>query len=104
MQELQQVTEGDGQHIFTQMLESQAHARQAAALADVQAKHDEIIQLEKDIQELHNLIVDLAMLVEAQGEQLDSIEEHVANAKEYMTLAVDELRVANEYLFRNTLT
>ena len=78
------------------MLKSQAHARQAAALADVQAKHDEIVQLEKDIQELHNLIVDLAMLVEAQGEQLDSIEEHVGSAKEYMTLAVDELRVANE--------
>jgi syntaxin 1B/2/3 len=96
-QELQQVAEGNGQQIFAQMLASQAHARQEAALADVRAKHDEIVKLEKDIGELHGLIVEVALLVEAQGEQLDDIESQVANAKDYMTVAVDELRVANEY-------
>ena len=46
-------------------------ARSTPTLADVQAKHDEIVQLEKDIRELHDLIVDLAQLVEAQGGTFD---------------------------------
>lgn len=96
-QELQQVAEGDGQQIFTQIMSSQAHAQQEAVLTEVQAKHDEIVKLEQGIQELHQLITDLALLVETQGEQLDSIEHHIASAKDYIALGVDELRVANEY-------
>lgn len=96
-EEMQQVADGNGQQIFTQMLSSQAHQRQAAALQDVQEKHEEIIKLEKGINELHGLIVDLATLVETQGEQLDSIEYHIHSAKDYITLGVEELAVANEY-------
>jgi t-SNARE complex subunit (syntaxin) len=96
-EELQKVADGNGEQIFTQMLASQAHVRQAAVLEEVQAKHDEIMKLEQGIAELHQLISDLATLIETQGEQLDSIEHHIANAKDYITVAVDELKVANEY-------
>ena len=96
-EEMQQVADGNGEQVFTQMLSSQAHQRQAAALQDVQEKHEEILKLERGITELHDLIVDLATLVETQGEQLDSIEYHIHNAKDYITLGVEELATANEY-------
>ena len=35
-------------------------------LADIEARHNDIIQLEKSIKELHEMFVEMAMLVESQ--------------------------------------
>lgn len=38
-------------------------------LADIEARHNDILQLEKSIKELHDLFVEMAMLVESQVRQ-----------------------------------
>ena len=43
-------------------------------LADIKARHDSIFALEKDMTELHEVFVQLAILVEQQGEKIDTIE------------------------------
>ena len=96
-EELQRVAEGEGGQIFAQMLSAPGQQRSAAALQDVQDKHAAIVEIEKSINELHGLIVDLATLTETQGEMLDEIEHHIHAAKEYIEVGVEELQVANQY-------
>lgn len=67
--------------VFTDgLLQKTADARQA--LAEVTARHEIIIQLEKSIQEVHELFVQMASMVEAQGEMVDVIERNVGRAAE----------------------
>jgi syntaxin 1B/2/3 len=61
------------------------------ALADVIEKHEAIVKLARSVQELHELFVDMATLVEAQGELLTQIEHHVVTAVEYAETGVKEL-------------
>ena len=50
------------------------------AYADVQSKHEELMRLETSIREVHQLFLDMAILVEQQGELLDNIEDMVSHA------------------------
>jgi syntaxin 1B/2/3 len=68
-----------------------------SALEDVQEKHKDIQRLESSIQELHQLFVDLSVLVESQGELLNDIEHNVGTSVEYMKSGVGELVKANDY-------
>jgi t-SNARE complex subunit (syntaxin) len=47
------------------------------ALEDVLRKHEAIVQIERNVNEVAQLFQDLALLVESQGEQLDRIEANV---------------------------
>ena len=49
----------------------------------VQQRHKEVMKLEQSIQEVNQLFVDMAGLVDQQGEVVDRISHNVTNAKEY---------------------
>jgi t-SNARE complex subunit (syntaxin) len=61
---------------------------------DIQARHNDVLRLERDILEVHELFRDLATLVDLQQESLDIIETRIANAKNYTEQAAEELEVA----------
>ena len=46
-------------------------------LAEIQERHDAVRDLEKGLLDLHQIFLDMAVLVEAQGEMLDNIEAQV---------------------------
>ena len=46
-------------------------------LAEIQERHEAVKELEKGLMELHQIFLDMAVLVEAQGEMLDNIEQQV---------------------------
>ena len=49
---------------FFQILTDSTQARQS--LKDIEARHNDIMKLEKSIKELHDMFMDMAMLVESQ--------------------------------------
>ena len=49
---------------FFQIIMETQQAKQT--LADIEARHADIMKLEKSIQELHDMFMDMAMLVEQQ--------------------------------------
>ncbi|CEG67278.1 hypothetical protein RMATCC62417_03731 [Rhizopus microsporus] len=66
--------------IFAQSLMQANRSGQArAVLSEVQSRHDDIKKIEKTILELHQLFVDMQMMVEQQGETLQQIETHAEN-------------------------
>ena len=89
---------GEQPEIFTQqILQGPGHAAARNALADIQERHQDIKRLETSITELHQLFMDMSVLVESQGELLDQIEYTVAQSVNYTGKAVEELRSATRY-------
>eukprot|EP00922_Rhytidocystis_sp_ex-Travisia-forbesii_P033497 GHVS01049761.1.p1 GENE.GHVS01049761.1~~GHVS01049761.1.p1 ORF type:complete len:309 (+),score=45.72 GHVS01049761.1:237-1163(+) len=67
------------------------------ALSDIQDKYRDIRRLEQSVTELHQMFVEIATLVEHQGELLDQIEFSVSQAKDYTEKAEAELVVARKH-------
>ncbi|XP_026472359.1 syntaxin-1A isoform X1 [Ctenocephalides felis] len=95
-EELEEMLEQGNPAVFTQgiIMETQ-QAKQT--LADIEARHADIIKLENSIRELHDMFMDMAMLVESQGELVDRVETHVAQSGAHVTSARAELITAHEY-------
>jgi len=97
---------GGDKDVFAQTL-MQQRSDQAAknALADIQDKHRDVMRLEQSLVELHQLFVDMATLVEVQGEMLDNIEYSVQQAQTYVDKGVKELEKAkaNQKKSRKTM-
>ncbi|XP_046363656.1 syntaxin isoform X2 [Haliotis rufescens] len=95
-EELEDMLESGNPAIFTQgiIMETQ-QAKQT--LADIEARHNDIIKLENSIRELHDMFMDMAMLVEQQGEMIDRIEYNVEQAVDYIETAKMDTKKAVKY-------
>ncbi|BFU20406.1 syntaxin, putative [Entamoeba histolytica HM-1:IMSS-B] len=67
------------------------------ALAYVTSKHNDILILVGAIAELRQMFVDLAVLVERQGEVINKIEDNCETALEYVKQGTEDLKQAHEY-------
>ncbi|XP_062535101.1 syntaxin-1A isoform X1 [Armigeres subalbatus] len=96
-EELEEMLEQGNSAVFTQgiIMETQ-QAKQT--LADIEARHADIIKLENSIRELHDMFMDMAMLVESQGDLVDRIEYHVEQSGNYVAQGQQELVQANKYM------
>ena len=57
-----------------QMVQGQPHRKIVSSVNDIQNKYQDILQLERSVNEVVTLFEELAILIQAQGEMLDSIE------------------------------
>ncbi|XP_042204730.1 syntaxin-1A-like isoform X2 [Homarus americanus] len=95
-EELEQMLESGNSEIFTQgIIMETKQARQR--LADIEARHADIVKLEASIRELHDLFMDMNLLIESQGEMVNRIENHVQQAQEYVEEAKKETNEAQKY-------
>jgi len=95
-EELENMLEQGNSAVFTQgIIMDTAQAKQT--LADIEARHNDIIKLESSIRELHDMFMDMAMLVESQGEMIDRIEYHVEHAVDYVQTATQDTKKALKY-------
>ncbi|CAH1446075.1 unnamed protein product [Lactuca virosa] len=62
-------------------------------LAEIQERHDAIKEVENKLLDLQQIFMDMAVLVDAQGEMLDNIETHVSSA-------VDHVQYGNKALYK----
>jgi len=61
----------------------------------IQSRHNEILKIEKSLEEVHQMFLDMAVLVEEQSEVIDRIAYQVSNAKRDIKLAKEDLKEAN---------
>lgn len=66
-------------------------------VADIEARYADIIKLENSIKELHNMFIDMALLVENHGELINRVEYHVGQTEEYVEFGKMELSKAHVY-------
>jgi len=88
--------------IFTQVImEDRKHKNAQQTLDYLQEKHNDILELEKNIVELNQLFQDMATLVDTQGDLIDQIEYSVMQSEAYTEDAVSNL-ATTEKLVTNT--
>ncbi|XP_077080602.1 syntaxin-2 isoform X1 [Siphateles boraxobius] len=95
-EELEEMLETGNPSIFTSDIISDSKITRQA-LNEIESRHKDILRLESSIKELHDMFVDMAMLVETQGEMIDNIEKNVNNAVEYVDQAKVETKKAVRY-------
>jgi syntaxin 1B/2/3 len=69
---------GQAETIFQRAILEQGRGRVLDTLAEIQERNRAVKDLEASLLELHQIFLDMAVLVEAQGEMLDNIEKQVA--------------------------
>ncbi|KAI3813543.1 hypothetical protein L1987_18269 [Smallanthus sonchifolius] len=61
-----------------------------------QERHEAVMDLKKSLNKLHQVFLDMAVLVEGQGEKLDDIEDNVAKAGSFVSGGTDGLFYAKQ--------
>lgn len=92
--EVEKMLEQNHTGIFTQAIMAETEAAKRS-LSDIEARHADIIRLEKSIQEMKELFFNVALLVDQQGDLIDQVEYNlnkasdcVVNAKRTLSSAV----------------
>merc|ERR1712062_98266 len=66
-------------------------------LDDIQSRKNDILALEKSIKELHDLFIDMAMLVQEQGEMIDRVGYNIEHSVEFVSRAVADTKKAVKF-------
>ena len=91
------ISDGRGEELLGAAVAEHGKGAVLAAVHEIQDRHDAAREVERSLLELHQVFLDMAVMVETQGEKLDDIESHVANASHYVQGGNKELGKAREY-------
>ncbi|KAK1170811.1 syntaxin-11 [Acipenser oxyrinchus oxyrinchus] len=72
-----------------------------SALNEIENRHKELLELESRIRDVHDLFLQMALLVEEQGDMLDNIETNVLETENYVGEARLQIKKAVEYKRNN---
>ncbi|XP_010909353.1 syntaxin-132 [Elaeis guineensis] len=87
---------GDSEQIFQKAIQEQGRGQVMDTLAEIQERHDTVRELERKLLELQQIFLDMAVLVEAQGDMLDNIESQVSNAVDHVQSGTVALQKAKK--------
>ncbi|KAH7571761.1 hypothetical protein ACOSP7_014575 [Xanthoceras sorbifolium] len=92
------ISDGNGgEEFLTRAIQEHGRGKVLETVVEIQDRHDTAKEIEKSLLELHQIFLDMAVMVEAQGEQMDDIEHHVMNASHYVKDGTKELKTAKDY-------
>uniref|UniRef100_A0A8C5UDT8 Syntaxin 3 n=1 Tax=Malurus cyaneus samueli TaxID=2593467 RepID=A0A8C5UDT8_9PASS len=94
-EELEEMLESGNPSIFTSGIMDSQISKQA--LSEIEGRHKDIVRLESSIKELHDMFVDIAMLVENQGAMIDRIENNMDQSVGFVERAVADTKKAVKY-------
>uniref|UniRef100_A0A8C1YLL8 Syntaxin-1A n=1 Tax=Cyprinus carpio TaxID=7962 RepID=A0A8C1YLL8_CYPCA len=95
-EELESMLESNNPSIFTSGIIMDCNISEQA-MNEIETRHSEIIKLENSIRELHDMFMDMAMLVESQGDMVDRIEYNVDHTVDYIKDALLNTKKAVKY-------
>ncbi|KAK6142457.1 hypothetical protein DH2020_022805 [Rehmannia glutinosa] len=87
---------GNSEQIFQKAIQEMGHGQVLNTLEEIQERHDAVREIEKKLLDLHQIYLDMAVLVEAQGEILDNIESQVSNAVDHVQSGTTALQNAKK--------
>lgn len=92
------ISNGGGDEEFMERaVEEHGRGKVIETVVEIQDRHDAAKEIEKSLLELHQVFLDMAVMVEAQGEQMNDIEHHVLNASHYVKDGTKQLHTAKDY-------
>uniref|UniRef100_A0A8C5HIG3 Syntaxin-3 n=1 Tax=Gouania willdenowi TaxID=441366 RepID=A0A8C5HIG3_GOUWI len=94
-EELEEMLESGNAAVFTAGIVDSGISKQA--LSEIESRHKDIVRLESSIKELHDMFVDIAMLVESQGGMIDRIESNMDQSVGFVERAVADTKKAAKF-------
>ncbi|KAJ1379233.1 Target SNARE coiled-coil-like proteiny domain [Sesbania bispinosa] len=91
------IASGESESFLQRAIQEQGRGQIMDTISEIQERHDAVKEIEKNLIELHQVFLDMAALVESQGQQLNNIESHVAHASSFVRRGTDQLQEAREY-------
>ncbi|XP_016479641.1 syntaxin-related protein KNOLLE-like [Nicotiana tabacum] len=86
-----------GEEFLSRAIQEHGRGKVLETVVEIQDRHDAAKEIEKSLLELHQIFLDMAVMVEAQGEKMDDIEHHVMNAAQYVNDGTKNLKTAKDY-------
>ncbi|KAK4759018.1 hypothetical protein SAY87_020319 [Trapa incisa] len=75
---------GNSEQIFQKAIQEQGRGQIMDTVAEIQERHDAVRDLERKLLDLQQIFLDMAVLVDAQGEMIDNIESQVSSAVDHV--------------------
>lgn len=94
---IDKIISNGGEEFLGRAIQEHGRGRVLETVVEIQDRHDAAKEIEKSLLELHQVFLDMAVMVEAQGEQMDDIEHHVMNAAHYVKDGTKDLKTAKGY-------
>uniref|UniRef100_A0A8C5L749 Syntaxin-3 n=1 Tax=Jaculus jaculus TaxID=51337 RepID=A0A8C5L749_JACJA len=94
---IQRQLEITGKKTTDEELEEMLESGNPAIFTSGEGRHKDIVRLESSIRELHDMFVDIAMLVENQGAMIDRIENNMDQSVGFVERAVADTKKAVKY-------
>ncbi|CAL1602365.1 unnamed protein product [Knipowitschia caucasica] len=94
-EELEEMLEGGNSAVFSAGITESKINQQA--LNEIEARHKDIVRLESSIKELHDMFMDIAMLVENQGGMIERIESNMDQSVGFVERAVADTKKAAKF-------
>ncbi|KAK4755028.1 hypothetical protein SAY87_008785 [Trapa incisa] len=91
------ISSGESESFLQKAIQDQGRGQILDTISEIQERHDAVKEIEKNLIELHQVFLDMAALVESQGQQLNNIESHVAHASSFVRRGTEQLQTAREY-------
>lgn len=88
---------GESETFLQKAIQQQGRANIMDTIQEIQERHDTVKEIERNLLALHQVFMDMSVLVQSQGEQFDNIESHVARADSYVRGGVQQLHVARKH-------
>lgn len=95
------IATGESETFLRKAIQEQGRGQILDTIHEIRERHDAAMEIEKNLLDLHQIFLDMSVLVEAQGEQLDDIEHHVTHASSFVHHGTQQLQVAKKHQ-RNT--
>jgi syntaxin 1B/2/3 len=92
---------GNSETFLQKAIQEQGRGQVLDTIKEIQERHDAVKEIERNLIELNQIFMDMATLVEAQGEQLNDIEQHVNKASSFVERGTHQLKIAKDHQ-RNT--
>ncbi|OWM82592.1 syntaxin-121-like [Punica granatum] len=91
------ISTGESETFLQKAIQEQGRGQIIDTIQEIQERHDAVNEIEKNLKELHQVFLDMAVMVHSQGEQLDDIESQVARAHSIVQHGTESLQDARTY-------
>ncbi|CAN8278936.1 unnamed protein product [Cochlearia groenlandica] len=91
------ISTGESETFLQKAIQEQGRGRVLDTINEIQERHDAVKDIERSLNELHQVFLDMAVLVEHQGSQLDDIEGNVKRTNSLIRSGADKLVKARFY-------
>ncbi|VFQ59345.1 unnamed protein product [Cuscuta campestris] len=90
------ISTGQSETILQKAIGEKGRGEVMEAMAEIQERHAAVKEVERSLNELNQVFVDMAVLVERQGADLEDIEGHVNRASSFVRGGTQNLEVARK--------